>query len=129
MCWTWDMAIGTPSLLPLYVPFEHLEKFGIRSGPPATFWDNVPYFCFFFFLKASLRSFIVISCRIRVRFLVVNYPNSICWKRKLVSPHILNHKKFTFKSIKKRDIFEIHTDFNFNWIFPYKPWYPSSYNQ
>ena len=41
------MAIGTPSLLPLYVPFENLEKFGIWPGPPPTFWDNVPHFCFF----------------------------------------------------------------------------------
>ena len=41
MCCIWDIAIWTPSLLPLYVPFELCEKFGIRFGPPPTFWDNV----------------------------------------------------------------------------------------
>ena len=30
---------------------------------------------------------------------------------------------------KKREMFEIHTDFDFSWIFPYKSRYPSSYNQ
>ena len=57
MCCIWDMAIGTPSLLPLYVPFEHFEKFGIRLGPPPTFWDNFPYFWGFLLLKASLSIF------------------------------------------------------------------------
>ena len=51
MCSIWDIAIWTPSFLPLYVPFELCEKFGIRFGHPPTFWDNVPRFCFF--LKAS----------------------------------------------------------------------------
>ena len=51
MCCIWDIAIWTPSLLPLYVPFELCEKFGIRFGPPPTFWDNVPHFCFFFYFE------------------------------------------------------------------------------
>ena len=29
MCFIWDIVIGTPSLLPLYVPIEPFEKFGI----------------------------------------------------------------------------------------------------
>ena len=54
MCCIWDIAIRTPSLLPLYVPFELCEKFGIWFGPPPTFWDNVPHFWVFFSLKAYL---------------------------------------------------------------------------
>ena len=46
MHYSWDIAIRTPSLLPLYVPFELCEIFGIKFGPPPTFWDNVPYICF-----------------------------------------------------------------------------------
>ena len=33
MCCIWGIAIGTPSLLPIYVPLEHYEKFGNRFGP------------------------------------------------------------------------------------------------
>ena len=41
MCCIWDVAIGTPSLLPIYVPIEHCEKIGIWLGPPTAFLGNV----------------------------------------------------------------------------------------
>ena len=50
---TWSSG---PPPSPFYVSIEHFGKFGILLGPPPTFWDNVPYFCFFLFLKASLTS-------------------------------------------------------------------------
>ena len=51
MCCIWGMAIETPSLLPLYVPFEHYEKFGILLGPLPPF-GTMSHISVFF--KASL---------------------------------------------------------------------------
>ena len=52
-----DIKMGQISvqLDPLpHVPIAHAKKFGIWSGPPPFFWDNVLKSGFFFILKASL---------------------------------------------------------------------------
>ena len=80
----WDIAIRTPSLLPVYVPFELCEKFGIRFGPPPTFWDNVPHFCFF--LKASLTSFVLDISLLDILLLLYQ----LIWR------FLIQNKKVTF---------------------------------
>ena len=51
MCCIWDIAIRTPSLLPLYVPFEHFDQLWIQLGPPPAFGtiSHIPVFFFSFF--------------------------------------------------------------------------------
>ena len=56
MCCIWDIAIRSPSLLPLYVTFELCEKFGIQFGPPPTL-ATMSHISFSFFLRHPLTLF------------------------------------------------------------------------